>query len=78
MDALHELCGLGLMAFTTGTRNIDLGNRRLRIGGRKDVVTLMTISTNSGRDVALRESFRVHTLAVRKKRAIADAAALHD
>ena len=78
MHALHELRGLAFMTLATRRGNVDFGNGRLRIVGGQDVVTLMTVSTNSGRDVALRESFRVHTLAVRKKRAIADAAALHD
>jgi hypothetical protein len=38
----------------------------------------MTVSTNSGRDVALSKRFRVHTFAIRKKRSITDAASPHD
>jgi hypothetical protein len=38
----------------------------------------MAVSTNSGRDIALCERFRVHALSIRKERAIADAASLHD
>lgn len=78
MHALHELRAFTAVALTTGTRNVDLGNRRLWISRRQDVVTPVTVSANCGGDVALRESFRVHTLAIGKERSITDAASFHD
>src|SRR5215208_1807133 len=78
MNALHELCTLALVALAAGGRNVDLGNRRLWIRSRKDVVTVMTIGTDSGADIASCNGLCVHTLSIRKKRTIADTASLHD
>lgn len=40
-------------------------------------MTIMAVSTNRGAHVAVRDRLRVNTLAIRKKRTVADAAALH-
>lgn len=44
---------------------------------RQDVVTIVAVGTNRGAHVAVRDRFRVNALAIRKKRTVADAAALH-
>jgi hypothetical protein len=38
----------------------------------------MTISTDGGGTITLREGLRVHTLSIGKERAITDPASLHD
>lgn len=78
MHALHELGALAFMALTTRTGNVDFGDWRLRIGGGKDVVTFMTISTNGGRGISLRKRLCVHTLAIREEWPVTDAAPLKD
>ena len=77
MDALHELRALSLVTLAARDGNVDLGNRRSRIGSWKDVVAFVAVSAHSGRNVPLRERFRMHALPIRKERAIADAASLH-
>src|SRR6185369_7540177 len=57
MNALHELRTLTLVALAAGRGNIDLGNGRLRVGCRENVVAVMTVSANSSADVALGNSF---------------------
>ena len=78
MNALHELRTLTLVTLAARQRNVDLGDGRLWIGSREDVVTVMTISADSSAEIALGDSFRVHTLSIRKKGTLADATALHD
>src|SRR5688572_26780926 len=46
MNTLHELSTFGLVAFTTGPRDVDLRNWRSRVGSGKDVVTIVAVSTN--------------------------------
>jgi len=41
-------------------------------------VTVVAVGANSGADISLRDRFGVHAFAIRKKRPIADPAALHD
>ena len=64
MYALHELCTLGFVALATRGRDVDFGNRRLRVDGWKDVVAVMTVSTDSSGRIALRKGFRVYALSI--------------
>ncbi len=78
MNTLRELRTLTLVTLATRQWNVGLGDGRLWIGSREDVVAVMTVSANSGARIALSDSFRVHTLSIRKKGTLANAAALHD
>ena len=77
MNALHELRTLALVTLAAREGNVDFGDGRLWIGGRKDVVAVMTIGTNSRAQITLRDGFCVHTFSIRKKGTLTDAAALH-
>ena len=78
VNTLHKLCALRLVTLAASRSDIHFCNRRLRVGRRKNVVTVMAVSADGSACIALRDRFRMHALSIRKKRAVADAAALHD
>jgi len=77
VNTLYELRALALVTLAARRRNVAFGDGRLRIGSGKDVVTVMTVGTNSRAEISLRDRFCVHTLSIRKKRTLTDPATLH-
>jgi len=77
MNALHELRTLVLVTLAAGGGNVDLCDRRPWIRSREDVVAVMTVGTNGSAGIASRNGFCVHTLSIRKKGTVANAASLH-
>lgn len=77
MNALHELRSLGLVTLAASRRYVHFRYGRLRIRRRQDVVTVVAVGTNRGARVSMRYRFRMNTLAIGKKRTVADATALH-
>jgi len=77
VNTLHELSCFRSMALAAGVWNVGLGNRRLLVRCRFDIVAVMTVGAYGRAHVAARDRFGVNALSIRKKRTVADAAALH-
>ena len=57
MNALHELSCFGSMALATSVWNVGLGNRRLLVRCRFDIVAVVTVSAYGRAHVAARDRF---------------------
>ena len=65
------------MALAAGRRNVELGDRRLGVGARHDVVRAVAVGTNRGIFRSARYRFAMHALFVGGERSGTDSAAGH-
>ena len=65
VNALNELGAFGLMTLSASRRNVDLGNGRLRIRRRQDIVTVVAVGANRGVRITARDGFRVDAFSIR-------------